>query len=426
MSTVTDRPAGDDSPIAPFLRIGPPPDRTRWEGWQQWRRIRGTFIPAPRLSLQEYLDLGPRRRSLHDLHRTATHANMRLQETPMSIQVSGLMRGRLQNNAVKFMPGTRDGLMVNGGGFQGKTETACSAAAAFEDLWRAVRQQVIPDQPRIEGTRDVFVPVAYCRLPVRATPKALCKTILDVYGDPHPSNLDDLIRSVRDAVRDHNTTALLIDDVTRLRLHRGDDQDTLDLIRELMDLNVTLVLIGAGIPRSGLLRGAYIDPRTRQWVFPDVKRGKSHNEAASTQTERRFDMADLDPFDYTTPAGITAFLDHLAGIEDQLRLFRSFDGMLTTGEMPEYLFRRTHGIVGLLRRLVEDGCTEAITSGEERLTPELLARTSIRLGNLANLDPEAGEVPEIPEDVPPPRQKNSRRPRNTVFDDRGDKPAADG
>jgi len=188
------------------------------------------------------------------------------------------------------------------------------------------------------------------------------------------------------------------------------------------------VLIGAGIPRSGLLRGAYVDPRTRQWVFPDVKRGKSHNEAASTQTERRFDMVDLDPFDYSTPAGITAFLDHLAGIEDQLRLFRSFDGMLTTGEMPEYLFRRTHGIVGLLRRLIEDGCAEAITSGEERLTPELLARTAIRLGNLADLDPEAGEIPEIPKDVQPPRQqkKSSRRPRNTVFDDRGDKPAADG
>jgi len=42
----------------------------------------------------------------------------------------------------------------------------------------------------------------------------LCKTILDLYGDPHPKNLDDLIRSVRDAVTDHNTTVLLIDDAT--------------------------------------------------------------------------------------------------------------------------------------------------------------------------------------------------------------------
>jgi hypothetical protein len=46
--------------------------------------------------------------------------------------------------------------------------------------------------------------------------------------------------------------------------HRGDDQDTLDLIRELMDLNVTLVLIGAGIPGSGLLRGAPLMRRGRR------------------------------------------------------------------------------------------------------------------------------------------------------------------
>ena len=338
------------------------------------------------------------------------------------------MRGRLQNNAVKFTPGTRDGLMINGGGFQGKTETACWAAAAFEDLWRDIYCQLLPGHT--PGTRDLFVPVAYCRLPVRATPKALCKTILDVYGDPHPSTLDDLIRSVRDAVRDHNTTALLIDDVTRLRLHRSDDQDTLDLIRELMDLNVTLVLIGVDIPGSGLLRGACADPRSSQWVFPGIRRGTSRDDVAASQTERRFDLVDLDPFDYSTPAGITAFLEHLAGIEDQLRLLRSFDGMLTAGGMPEYLFRRTRGIVGLLRRLIEDGCAKAIATGEERLTPELLAGTAIRLGNLADLDPGAGEIPLIPQDAgppAPPRKKPGKKPRNTVFDDHGDhRPAAGG
>ena len=413
-----DEPGG---PLVPFLLAGPPPDRTTWEGWQQWLRSRGSFVPAPRLSAGEYQALSARGRALHDLHRTATHVNLRLQETPMSRRVSDLMRGRLQNNAVKFGPGTRDGLMISGGGFQGKTETACWAAAEFEELWRGIYEQFTPG--RTPGTRDLFVPVAYCRLSVRATPKGLCKTILDVYGDPHPSTLDDLVRSVRATVRDHCTTALLIDDVTRLRLHRGDDQDTLDLIRELMDLNVTLVLIGVDIPRSGLLRGAYVDQRTSQWVFPDVKRGKSHNEAAATQTERRFDLVDLDPFDYAAPAGISAFLEHLAGIEDQLRLLRSFDGMLTAGEMPEYLFRRTGGIVGLLRRLIEDGCARAIATGEERLTRDLLAGTVIGPGSLAGLDPEAGEVPDIPQDAAPPPAKKKRRPRNTVFDDHGGRTA---
>ncbi|MEQ4725546.1 hypothetical protein [Nonomuraea sp. B19D2] len=240
-----------------------------------------------------------------------------------------------------------------------------------------------------------------------------------LYADT--AHLDDLIRSVRDTIRDHNTTALLIDDVTRLRLHRADDQDTLDLIRELMDLNVTLVLIGVDIPGSGLLRGAYIDTRTNQWVFPGIKQGKSHNPSASTQTERRFDLVDLDPFDYSTPAGINAFIEHLTGIEDQLRLLRGFDGMLTGGGMPEYLFRRTHGIVGLLRRLIEDGCAKAIATGEEQLTPELLAGTAIRLGNLADLDPDAGEIPPIPENIPPPRSpaKDKKKRRNTSFDDHG-------
>ncbi len=89
--------------------------------------------------------------------------------------------------------------------------------------------------------------------------------------------------------------------------------------------------------------------------------------------------------------------------------------------MPEYLFRRTHGIVGLLRRLIEDGCTKAIATGEEQLTPELLAGTTIRLGNLADLDPDAGEIPSIPENVPLPKPaaKRRKKPRNTSFDDHG-------
>ncbi|MET8539896.1 hypothetical protein ABZW03_04450 [Kitasatospora sp. NPDC004799] len=415
----------DESGIVPFLRAGPPPDRTRHEGWKRWQDQRDKFIPAPRLSLEEYAALSPRRRALHDLHRTATHVNLGLLETPMSAKVTKLMRGRLRNNALNFEPGTRDGLMVSGGGYLGKTETACDAAATFEALWRDLHRQLLPGP--IPGTRDLFVPVAYCRTPVRATPKGLCAAILDFYAAPHPKTLHGMVRQVADSIRVHHTTALLLDDVTRLRLHREDDQDTLDLIRELMDLNVTLVLIGVDIPNSGLLRGGRPDPRTGQWILPPVKPGQTFNPGAATQTERRFDLVDLDPFDYDSPKGIKAWLDHLAGIEDRLRLLQARPGMLTEGAMPEYLFRRTGGIVGLLRRLIEDGCTEAIDSQAEELTVDLLAGIPIRLGNLADRDPTAGEIPEIPEDiaVPAPAPRPRRKGRNTVFDDRGERPAAD-
>ena len=105
----------------------------------------------------------------------------------------------------------------------------------------------------------------------------------------------------------------------------------------------------------------------------------------------RFDLVDLDRFSYDTPAGIAAWTAHLVGIEQQLRLLRGCDGMLSGGDMPEYLFRRTHGIVGLLRRLIEDGCAKAISAGEERLTPELLADTAIRLGH--TLGQMVGRIP---------------------------------
>ncbi|MGW5660689.1 hypothetical protein ACWEWG_11360 [Streptomyces sp. NPDC003758] len=43
----------------------------------------------------------------------------------------------------------------------------------------------------------------------------------------------------------------------------------------------------------------------------------------ATQTERRFDLVELDRFRYTTPQQITAFHDHLTGLEDQLRLLKA-------------------------------------------------------------------------------------------------------
>lgn len=411
--------------IVPFLRPGPRPDRRRVEGWRHWCQTRSGFSPAPRLSVAEHALLKPRLKRLYDLHRIATHVNLRLLDTPMSARVTEILTRRLQGNSLKWNPGTKDGVMVSGGGKQGKTETVCGACADFEDELRMLFGHLGP-QP-VPGTRDEFVPVGYCRLPAKAAPKALCKSILDIFGDPHPSTLDDLMRAVSGALRGHQTSALVIDDVTRLRLHREDDQDTLDVIRELMDLDVTLVLVGVDIPHSGLLREAYYDQHAGQWVLPEVKHGKSFNPGASTQTERRFDLVELDPFEYVETSDITAFVNHLAGVEDQLRLLKAPEsGMLTSGDMPEYLFRRSRGIVGLLNRLVEDACHKAISSGFETLTTEFLADIPIRLNDLDDLDPDSGEIPEIPQNVSPPKARAAtrRRGRNTVFDDRGHSDAA--
>ncbi|MGX1676016.1 hypothetical protein [Streptomyces sp. NPDC055400] len=202
-------------------------------------------------------------------------------------------------------------------------------------------------------------------------------------------------------------------------MHRADDQDTLDLIRAFMSMNVTLVLVGVDILGSGLLRQGHWDEKTRQWVLPSSQHARVHGLEA-TQTERRFDLVELDRFRYSSPAQITAFRDHLAGLQANLRLLKAPPGMLTGGAMPEYLMRRTDGVLGLLERLIEDGCQEAMDSGKELLDEALLDDIVLSLDD-PDRDPQAGEVPDIPGSSRPAPAKGraSGRRRNTVFDDHG-------
>lgn len=407
---MTDQP---DPTVAQFVLPGRIPDRETVDGWKHWRLTRHDFVPAPKLSLADYRTMSPRRRQLHDLHRAATHANLPLQETPMSEALARVMKARLQTNALKHKPTTRAGLMITGGGYQGKTETACEIAAAFEDAWLAIHNQLNPNS--ISGTRDLHAPVAYAQTPVTAKPKSTCQAILDFYGADHTRmSLAQLTRQVRASLHDHGTRVLILDDITRLKMHRADDQDTLDLMRAFMSMHTTLVLIGVDIPRSGLLRAGHLDHRTGQWVFPAPN--ADLDDHAATQTERRFDLLHLEPFRYNTTEDITAWVAHLDGLQHQLRLFHTTPDMLTGQTMPEYLFRRTRGVVGLLERLIEDGCTEAMATGTEALTQDLLDTVTINIGNDPARLADTGEVPSVPE------HPGETDHENTVFDDPGTPP----
>ncbi|MGY2151360.1 TniB family NTP-binding protein [Nocardia gipuzkoensis] len=405
------------STVAQFILPGQVPDRETVEGWTQWRLTRHSFVPAPRISFSEYQLMSPRQRQLHDLYRAATHANLPLQDTPMSIELAKVMRARLQTNSLKRRPTTRAGLMLTGGGYQGKTETACEIAAAFEDAWLDLHAQLNPHS--LPGTRDLHVPVAYVQTPVTAKPKSTCQAILDFFGaDYKRMNLPQLTRQVRVSLHDHGTRALILDDVTRLKMHRADDQDTLDMIRAFMSMKTTLVLIGVDIPRSGLLREGRYDPGTGEWVFPPP--ATDLGDEKETQTERRFKLVHLEPFRYDSPEGIAAWIAHLDELQHHLRLFNAADDMLTGGNMPEYLFRRTNGVVGLLERLIEEGCTEALASGIETLTQDLLDTITINLGDVPGRPRTYDEIPNVPKT---PRTSKPKRGRNTVFDDHGLPPA---
>ncbi|MDX3486622.1 AAA family ATPase [Streptomyces sp. ID05-18] len=392
-------------------------DRTSIEGWQRWCETRKAFVPAPVLTTKQFALKSPRQKRLYNLHRLATHSSLPIEATAMSERVARAVLARVEDGAFSHKAGTRGGVMVNGDGAQGKTETVCEALAIFEETWLNLHNYMNPDA--MPGTRDLVAPVAYVRCPVKATPISTCQRILDFYGEDYKGmRLEDLVRTVKTAILEHATKALVIDDITRLKLHREADQDVLDLIREMMSMPVTLILVGVGIPTSGLLREGSRDPKTNEWIYPPVKdRGRSPNDHAASQHERRFQVVDLGPFQYDTTKEIAAWITHLRGLEGHMRLLTDTTDMLTDGDMPEYLFRRTGGIVDVLEKLIQRGLRIAIEDKSERLTKELLNQVTVTPGDMPDLDAEAGEQPNIP----PHKQKPPKKPkgRNTVFDDDG-------
>ncbi|MFD4864259.1 AAA family ATPase [Streptomyces sp. NPDC058412] len=406
--------------VGPSFLPGPPVDRTTWEGWSRWCATRTAFVPAPVLTAQEFSLKDKRQKRLHNLHRLATHSSLPIEATPMSERVAHAVMARVEDGAFSHKAGTRGGIMVNGDGAQGKTETVCEALAIFEETWLSLHNYMNPDA--MPGTRDLVAPVAYVRCPVKATPISTCQRILDFYGEDYKGmRLEDLVRTVKTAIVEHATKALVIDDITRLKLHREADQDVLDLIREMMSMPVTLVIVGVGIPTSGLLREGRRDPKSGEWIYQPIKdRGRSPNDHAASQHERRFQLVDLDPFRYDTTKEMAAWMVHLRGLERHLRLLNDTDGMLTGGDMPEYLFNRTGGVVGVLEKLIQHGCRRAIEDGSERLTKDLLNQFTVTPGDMPDLDAESGEQPNIPPHKATPKRKP--RGRNTVFDDGG--PAA--
>ncbi|MFJ7118342.1 hypothetical protein ACIQW4_34870 [Streptomyces albogriseolus] len=149
----------------------------------------------------------------------------------------------------------------------------------------------------------------------------------------------------------------------------------------------------------------------------------------AAQPKRRFDPVEPDRFRTTTPDETAGFLDHLSGIESNLRLRRAEPKRLTGGGMPEYLMRRTSGVVGVLERLIEDGAQEAMDSGKELLYENLLDEITISLGDPSG-DPSTGEIPPIPGKVRPPSPARPaasarRTPPSTTVDRAPPTPRAD-
>jgi hypothetical protein len=398
------------------------------QGLRRWAAARGNTQSLPILSPEEYAALGRREKRLYDACREVVNANLGILQTPMLLKVRDTMDDRIWANALNNSPGAREGIMINGGGAQGKTETVLAVVADFLSEWEDLHG--LKNPTAYPGGRDAHEPVVYARVPSKPTPKTLCGAVLDAVGEDWElrESFGTLRRRAIRSLRELGTRVLVLDDITRIKMHRLDDQDVLDLIRDLMDTGATLILVGVGITSSGLLSEGTTDaPKRDPQASPSQRRGRAQpalNDATVslpapgqlrkrkvedddqyTQTERRFKLLHMGNFAFDTPEQKRDWVSFLAGMGAHVRLVgmdKDNPGrILTDGEMPEYLFRRTGGVVGTLCRLLDEACQAAIKNpdpetGVEPFSFELLdgieANYSAEEGRVA----EAGEIPFVP------------------------------
>ena len=435
--------------LVPLVR----PNLDTVTGFRAWAGGRGDMQRPPILSAAEYAELKGRDKRLYDLRRQVTNSNLGILETPMLLATRAAMEQRIWANALSNEPGAVEGIMVNGGGAQGKTATVLAVVADFLSEWEDLHG--LENPTAYPGGRDAHEPVVYVRVPAKPTPKMLCGAVLDAVGeDWQPSEtFGPLRRRVCRALRELGTRVLVLDDITRIKMHRLDDQDVLDLIRDIMDTGATLVLVGVGITGSGLLSEGTTVAGKRKDTGPAarapqtgaqvslaapgggrLRRRLVEDDAQYTQTERRFKLVHVTNFGFSTAAERRDWVSFLAGMGQQLRLVgmdKTNPGrVLTDDELPEYLFRRTGGVVGTVKNLLTAACAAAVENpdpetGEERLTIKLFdtvtANYSAEEGRIA----EAGEVPDVPAVQPAPTAAPKPRKRtSTVLQERRDRGAA--
>lgn len=389
------------APPAEWL-MAPPnlDDVSTFEGWNRYVANRHAYQPVAAISRAEYEALPSGHQALYDMAREVALANLPKHATPMTQTLTASITATLKLNSLNANPGVRPGLFVSAEAGLGKSTVVREIAASFDDTQRA-RADLFPE---VAGNRDLWVPVAWVNVPPKVTIKGLCSIILSYYGETprafrHMSE-PMLTSRVNTLIASCGTRLLVLDDITRMKMHREADMDAADFVRSLMETGATVLGVGVNIEESGLLYEGQASTKNRRLL---------------TQTRRRFSVNRILPFTSESTDASGAWMSHLRAVENDLPLLDKAPGMLTSGDTPTYLMRRTGGVIGSLSRLVAEASLHVLTTSPTGPgTGEYLSRAVL---DRVVLD-HAAEHGEVLEAAPARAAKPERakpRTRNGAF-----------
>jgi hypothetical protein len=230
----------------------------------------------------------------------------------------------------------------------GKTTVAINAAQRY------YRTQMALYGPTVG--RDERIPLAWLTLTANTTMRTLQAMLCTFFGLPSQrGNAQVLADRAADVIGRSKTRVIFVDDIHFLDFRSKDGRAVANGFKWMAtQYPVTFVFVGVGVDASGF-----------------IDEGLIGDEAKKAQTKRRWTPLTMEPFHLRDEEGRLAWRRLLLSIEHDLVLADARPGMVAE-HLAGYLYARSTGHFASLMTLITRGCHKAITSGEEKLTVELL------------------------------------------------------
>lgn len=255
----------------------------------------------------------------------------------------------------------RRGLQISGPARVGKTTAVLHAVRKLEADMRR----------RYDRTGDQqYLPIVYTSLTAATTPNKFWAIIANFVGIPpiRGPHSDSVMFRLTDLLRDMGTRFVIVDEVQRLNTDHVAGVQVADTIKSFAEyLDATMIYAGTTLETAPLFTGE-----------------------AGAQWRARTVRIDMRPYTLGTDAQRLEWAQLVGGFEQYLPLPRHHTGYLV--DHAEYLFHRSGGSIATLRDLIADAAYQAIESGEERITTDLLDDVAVdeEARRLATLNPSDG------------------------------------